>query len=193
MENNGIFIKKEDNELVIAARGGDELATSELLRRYIPLVSSRASVFSSSAFEYDDMFQEGMIGLYGAIRSFDISQGASFSSFARLCVDRMLVAVLRASSRQRRIPGSKICNLEDGSHLVEKKLIAKDPEAVLIAKEEFRRFQEKASNELSDFEYSVLTAFISGCNYSEISEKLGVPEKSVDNALQRIRRKLKDK
>ena len=192
MENNGIYSKIEDSDLVIAARSGDEVATARLLERYIPLVSSRASVFNSSGFEYDDMFQEGMIGLYSAIRSFDESQGAPFSAFARLCVDRMMVAVLRASARQRRIPGNKLSNLEDSASLAERKIASGDPEAALIAKEEFLRFQEKANNELSAFEYNVLTAFISGLNYSEISAKLGVAEKSVDNALQRIRRKLKD-
>ncbi len=192
MENTGIYNSKEDNELISLSRAGAEDATAELLRRYIPLVGSRASVFTTSGFEYDDMFQEGMIGLYSAIRSFDESQGSPFSAFARLCVDRMMVAVLRASSRQRRIPGSKISNLENESDLAERKLYSGDPEAALLAKEEFRRFQEKANNELSSFVYGVLTAFVSGCNYGEISQKLGVSEKSVDNALQRIRKKLKN-
>ncbi len=191
MENNGIYRGKEDCELVSLALGGDESATTELLTRYIPLVKSRASVFTSSAFEYDDMFQEGMIGLYGAIGSFNSSCGTPFSAFARLCVDRMMVAVLRASSRQRRIPAAKISNLEDAPHLAEAKLCAVDPEESLIAKEEFNRFRRKADSELSTLEIKVLNAFISGCNYGEISQMLGIPEKSVDNALQRIRRKLK--
>jgi len=191
MENNGIYSNMEDNELVLLSRKDNEAAVSELLKRYVPLVGSRASVFTSSGFEYDDMFQEGMIGLYSAIRSFDDSQGAPFSAFARLCVDRMLVAVLRASSRKRRIPQNKLSNLEDGIHFTDKKFSEGDPEAELIAKEDFIRFQNKINNKLSVFEYSVLTAFISGCNYAEISSMLNVDEKSVDNALQRIRRKLR--
>ena len=191
MENNGIYTEMEDNELVILAKKDNESAISQLLKRYIPLVGSRASVFTSSGFEYDDMFQEGMIGLYGAIRSFDASQGAPFSAFARLCIDRMLVAVLRASSRKRRIPHNKLSNLEDNVEIAERKFAAGDPEAELIAKEDFIRFEEKINTKLSAFEYNVLTAFISGCNYSEISKKLKVEEKAVDNALQRIRRKLR--
>ena len=191
MEKNGIYTQLEDNDLVSFARKGYEDATAELLRRYIPLVRSRASVFTSLDFEYDDMCQEGMIGLYGAIRSFDPENGAPFSAFARLCVDRMLVAVLRSSSRQRKIPRNRITDLDDASRLEEKKGLSNDPESAYIAKEEFDRFQQKANNELSSFEYQVLTAFLSGYNYTEISRQLSKSEKSVDNAMQRIRRKLK--
>lgn len=185
-----ILAGRDDSELVVLSRDGDNLAAEELLKRYIPLVSSRASVFTASGFEYDDMFQEGMIGLYGAIGSFDETVGSPFSAFARLCVDRMMVAVLRASSRKRRIPKSQISRLDEGI-LNRPDGEGVDPEAVVIAKEEFDRFRRKASNELSSFEYSVLTAFISGCSYNTISDKLGVSVQSVDNALQRIRRKLK--
>lgn len=185
------FAGHEDEDLVLLARDGDSRAVEALLERYLPLVSSRASVFTASGFEYDDMFQEGMSGLYSAIGSFDSTVGSPFSAFARLCVDRMMVAVLRASSRKRRIPKSHISQLDDSLHLSEGR--SADPESVVIAKEDFVRFVNKAKNELSAFEISVLNAFISGCSYSTISDRLGVSVQSVDNALQRIRRKLKNR
>ena len=177
-----------DEGLVLAAAEGKTAAVDAILKKYIPLVGSRASVFTAGGLEFDDLFQEGMIGLYSAIRSYNAELGVPFAAFARLCIDRMLVAVLRSTSIKRRIPSDRITGLDDSGSAAQ---YAEDPESLVIARDDFNRFQQKVVSELSRLEYEVLTGFLSGLNYREIAARLGVTEKAVDNAMQRIRRKLK--
>ncbi|HHW46801.1 MAG TPA: sigma-70 family RNA polymerase sigma factor [Clostridiales bacterium] len=183
----------DDNQLIELARENDEQAIACLIHRYAPLVSSRVAAFCGSGIEYEDLVQEGLIGLLGAIRVFD-STSSSFFTFARICIDRMLITAVRSISRQKQIPKHRILNFtepnfqtidENAENLVD------DPAEIVIAREEFFKFKDKALNSLSKLEYGVLCSFLKGYNYEEIARQLDISTKSVDNALQRIRRKLR--
>ena len=191
MDGHEKYVDLPDEALVARFQNGETDIMDYLLEKYKDLVLKISRKFFLIGGEPDDVLQEGMIGLYSAIGSFDTNVGSPFGAFARLCVDRMMVAVLRASSRKRRIPKSKISRLDDTLHIADGSCA--DPEAIVIAKEDFERFVNKAQNELSTFETDVFNAFISGCSYKSISDRLCVSVQSVDNALQRIRRKLKNR
>lgn len=182
-----------DEELIPLARRDDELAFQQLLDRYAPMVKSRVRAFTRAGLEADDLAQEGMIGLLGAIRVFDQRQ-ASFSTFARLCIDRMLIAAARQAGRQKRIPPECLVAEGPDDRPIKDFLASGDednPESILIAREEAERLRRRADETLSEFEYQVLSAYLSGDRYEEIAQRLASTSKAVDNALQRIRRKMK--
>ena len=183
-----------DEALVMRARGGDDDAFCQLIGAYAPLVNSRARAFSRAGLEADDLAQEGMIGLLGAIRVYDKRQ-ASFSTFARLCIDRMLIAAARQAGRQKRIPQERLTADFGQRDLPAEEILAvseeNNPESILIAREEAERLRRKAGETLSGLEYQVLSAYLSGERYEEIAERLHTTVKAVDNAVQRIRRKLR--
>lgn len=189
-----VYSSHTDEQLVLLARQGDEEALTALLVKYTPLVKARVSAFRAAGLEQEDLVQEGMLGLLGAIRVFD-SRQASFSTFARLCVDRMLITAVRASKRQKQIPQNQLVDIGAADdHNLSDKLSSSDmqnPEAIVIAQEEAERFRQKASKSLSQMEYQVLCAYLADSNYEEIARRLEMSAKSVDNALQRIRHKLR--
>lgn len=189
-----VYSSHTDEQLVLLARQGHEEALTALLVKYTPLVKARVSAFRVAGLEQEDLVQEGMLGLLGAIRVFD-SRQASFSTFARLCVDRMLITAVRASKRQKQIPQNQLVDIGAADdHNLSDKLSSSDmqnPEAIVIAQEEAERFRQKASKSLSQMEYQVLCAYLADSNYEEIARRLEMSAKSVDNALQRIRHKLR--
>ena len=188
------YDKTADEELVLLARGGDDGAFQRLIDRYAPMAKSRARAFSRAGLEADDLAQEGLIGLLGAIRVYDSKQ-ASFSTFARLCIDRMLVSAVRQAGRQKRIPTERLIAADGPEERPARASVTfgdeNNPESILIAREEAERLRRRAGDTLSGFEYQVLSAYLSGESYEEIAQQLHTTTKSVDNALQRIRRKLR--
>ncbi|MCI8359994.1 MAG: sigma-70 family RNA polymerase sigma factor [Clostridiales bacterium] len=183
-----------DEELAVLARDGDDGAFQHLIVKYVPMAQSRARAFSRAGLEADDLAQEGMIGLLGAIRVYDPKQ-ASFSTFARLCIDRMLLSAVRQAGRQKRIPAERLIAADGPDDRPVKGLDTfgdeNNPESILIAREEAERLRRRAGDALSHLEYQVLSAYLSGESYEEIARQLHTTVKSVDNALQRIRRKLR--
>lgn len=182
-----------DASLTVLAVKGDEDAAADLIDRYLPLIRSRAAVFSGNSDEFEDLCQEGMIGLLVAIRSYDAAK-ASFSSFARICVDRVMISSHRARHRKRKIPQANVVALnESGDDLIDDiaSSAADDPESIFIRREENMRLMLRVANSLSSLESKVLSLFLSGMTYDEIADQLEISAKSVDNALQRIRKKLK--
>ena len=175
-----------DNELALYA-AEDSMAQAVLIGRYIPLVKSRAMRFRQAGVELDDLAQEGMIGLIGAIRAFD-KNIASFPTFARVCVDRSLMSAQEKNNRKKQIPRDRIISIDE--HTADLSGI-NDPEAILIAREEYSRFRGMAEDKLSRLEFKVLIKYLAGLSYQEISRELGITQKAVDNALSRIKRKLK--
>lgn len=176
-----------DSELIRLYNAADDYAISVLLKRYSGMVLSRVSAYLShyDFLESDDLYQEGMIAVYFAIKSFDF-KSSSFSTFARLCIDRAIIDLIRKSYSKKSVPQSMLVEFEDVP--VDLSL---SPEQICLGKEKLLEFNKKLKTVLSDKEYTVLVAYLSGSSYIEIANKLNISEKAVDNALYRIKRKLK--
>lgn len=194
LKSSQMYDSVPDNRLAEFARIGDEEAYSTLLKRYFPLIAQQAAKYAATGTEREDLMQEGMIGLLSAIREFDPEQ-ASFSTFAHLCVERMLVKVARQVNRQKQIPKDRMITIDSSDeHNIGNTLSSDDmsnPEAVFIAREDFAALSRKAASALSAMEFKVLGAYLTGSSYEDIARRLETSTKAVDNALQRIRRKLK--
>jgi RNA polymerase sporulation-specific sigma factor len=183
------FVEKyeflSDNELALKAQSGDGEANVALLRRHMGLIKNRAAVFYNGSIEMEDLMQEGIIALYQCIKGFNASE-SSFPTFARLCVDRALISEIRAMSRKKRIPKDKLVSLDDVSVAANES----DPEKMLIETEEVSNLSVSLQRLLSKLEYKVLMLYLHNYSVADIAEALSVSEKSVNNALYRIRNKL---
>lgn len=186
--------------LILAAQGGDERASSALVARYRGFVRCKARSYFLAGADRDDVVQEGMIGLYKAIRDYDPTRQASFRSFAELCVTRQLITAIKSATRQKHTPLnsyvslSRSASLEDeGERLLADILAVKgicDPAEIVISEWESARIRQGFTEVLSSLEARVLRLYVEGKSYQEIAEALGRHVKSVDNALQRIKRKV---
>lgn len=176
---------KSDNDL-LSLRKNDS-ATEELISRYKPLVESVAMKYINSPLEKDDLVQEGMIGLLAAINSYRKEEGASFATYARHCINNSIQSALRKVSRLKDIPQANIVSLEEDYFDNVVHLSAEDE---YLAKESVSNLGRVLYEELSSFENEVLRLYIVGCSYNQIAEKLDKNPKAIDNAIQRIRKKL---
>ncbi len=182
----------DDEQLAEQAKNGDSAAYDALLRRYVFLVHSRAAGYKGSNVDFEDLVQEGMIGLMHAVAGYDKDCGASFQTFARLCIDRNIISAVRATLRKKQIPKNSLVSIDDaGEPANTGDRHAQNPENVVIAKEELALLYQKIFASLNDFELGVLKLYLAGCSYRSIAEKFGCSYKAVDNAMQRLRRKLK--
>lgn len=186
-------------DLLRRARSGDENATTELLHRYRSLARVKARSYFIVGAERDDLVQEGMIGVFKAIRDYQPDRGASFRTFAELCVTRQVVSAVRTATRLKHRPLTSAVPLEapdaaEGTPLADMLLAvtASDPALAVISAEELRGLQRHFDEVLSDLETQVLRHHMEGKSYDEIAAMLQRHVKSVDNALQRIKRKLQD-
>ena len=175
--------KKKDEELVLLSEEGNEGATEELLRRHSGLVRSCARHYFLVGGETEDLIQEGMIGLCRAIRNYDGDRegGRSFKNFAYLCISRQILDAVKKASK------SIVEALPLNVYIAESGMI---PEDILILSDEQKEFRQKMSKALSDFEFKATTMYMDGMSCAEICEATGKTAKSVDNALQRSKRKL---
>ena len=187
-EMNG---KKSDEELVTLAQKGDKQAMEELLIRHAGLVRGCARGFFLIGGETEDLIQEGMIGLYGAIGDYRQDETASsFKNFAYLCISRRIIDAVKTSARKKNSPLNDATLIGLGA---EKELSEySNPEDWLILRDDRREFRQKMSGVLSDFEFKVATMYMDGMTCAEICEATGKTAKSVDNALQRIKKKLQE-
>lgn len=191
-------VKFSDEELIEQTKHGNQEATEILLNRYKELVRMKISRYFIVGAEKEDIFQEGMIGLYKAIKCFDSEKQKSFKSFANLCIERQLITAIKTSNRQKHQPLNSYVSLNTSvydededttvmdifdSNLVE------DPLDTITKKEYYSFVQNKINTSLSDFEKQVLTRFAKGESYVTIAQSLDAPVKSIDNAIQRIRKK----
>ena len=180
-----------DEEMLRLPKVPNRELVAVLLQKYIPLVKAQAALFKSSGIECEDLVQEGMIGLAAAIKSYDPSI-SSFSTFARLCINRAMIAAVRKNSHTRVIPKNLFIDSLHSETEVDLKGSNEDnPENLFFARNDYSNFKQEAKFKLSDMEYNVLCYHIGGYSYKEISERLSLSAKSVDNAIQRIRCKLK--
>lgn len=187
-----------DEELVELSSAGDKNATEYLLSRYKNTVRSKARMYFLVGADRDDIVQEGMIGLFKAIRDFDNSKLASFKSFAELCVRRQIITAVKAATRKKHLPLNNYISLskpvfdDDSDGTLEDFLseLKADPEELFIWKENAAIIGEKMQEVLSKLEREVLSMYLEGKSYQEIAKIMNRPPKSIDNALQRIKKKL---
>ena len=187
-----------ETELILRARAGDDAAVHELLDRYRVLARTKARSYFLVGSDRDDVVQEGMIGLYKAIRDFQPDKGASFRTFAELCVTRQIVTAVKASTRLKHAPLSTSVSLDKpvGSDEVDclgdllPACSSDDPASAVVSADQLRALQQHFDEVLSDLEQQVLRHHVEGKSYDEIAAMLQRHVKSVDNALQRIKRKL---
>ena len=202
-ENKIIFYNQElnnktDEELALLAKTGDENALEYLLSKYKDLVNGKVNKYFMIGAEKEDIIQEGMIGLYKAIKCYEGNKQNSFKSFANLCVERQLITAIKTSTRQKHMALNSYLSLnmsaydddEDTSLIdVFNSNTVEDPLDTITKKEYYKFIESKIDKTLSDFEKQVLQRFAAGDSYVKIAEKLDAPVKSVDNAIQRIRKK----
>lgn len=187
-----------DEELVAFVRDGDDTALAELLDRYRRFARAKARSYFLVGADREDIVQEGMIGLYKAVRDYEPEHQASFRSFAELCVTRQILTAIKTATRQKHVPLNSYVSFErpygdDPAHTVGDTIADEDrsdPLAILVASDELQRLRETFGEILSGLESEVLQLYVEGRSYQEIADSLGRHVKSVDNALQRIKRKL---
>jgi len=182
-----------DETLVAKARVGDTSALDLLMNRFKPLVKTKAKDYFLSGGDIEDLIQEGMIGLYKAVLDFDSAKSVKFVSFATLCVVRQIQTAIKAASRQKHMPLNTSLSLHNQdapevNTIRDNRL--NNPEALLLGREAYQNIDNFIRGNLSSLEYDILMLHIDGKTHLEISEHLGKNTKTVDNALQRIRRKI---
>ncbi|HZK37483.1 MAG TPA: RNA polymerase sporulation sigma factor SigH [Clostridia bacterium] len=188
-----------DEVIVEAARDGDVDALEYLIRKYKNFVRAKARAYFLIGADREDIIQEGMIGLYKAIRDYRSDKLASFRVFAELCITRQIITAIKTATRQKHIPLNSYISLnkpiyDEESDRTLLDVISghkiTDPEELVISKEELIHIEEKIGEILSGLEWDVLTLYLQGRSYQEIAYDLGRHVKSIDNALQRVKRKL---
>lgn len=189
-----------DEQLIARLHSGEDEKNEIMdfiLEKYKPLVRKKTNTLYLIGGENDDLIQEGMIGLFKAVRDYRDDKDSSFFNFAQLCITRQLCTALEASNRKKHIPLNTYISFsqeQNGESLED--LVSYDissPEQLLIEQEKFKEFQEQLWSKLSNMEKKVLELYLDGNNYTTIARILDKPDKSIDNALQRIRQKLKRK
>lgn len=180
-----------DWELIEMFRNGDKSAFSELTDRYLNFIRSITSKYNISGLEPDDLTQEGLVGLLCAVNTYKINGGASFKTYAGLCISRRIVSLLNRSTGNKNKPLNDYISLYDDDVSGSMPYDSADPENLVISKENFLNLSKHISGCLSDTEKRVFKLYLSGESYEQISAELQMPVKSVDNALQRVRKKLR--
>ncbi len=195
------YIGRTDEELIERYKAGDTQAIDALIVRYKKLVKKNARALYLIGGEHDDLIQEGMIGLYKAVRNYDSQKNASFQPFANLCISRQIYTAIQSSRTRKNQPLNDYVSFdaadnEDGElpgvflygeHIFES---GRNPEELMISQENDKQMEEFLSKKLSRFEMEVLHVYLEEENYAKVAKQLGKSPKTVDNALQRIRKKL---
>lgn len=188
-----------DEELVGRVHQGNADALDFLISKYRLFVKAKARSYFLIGADKEDIIQEGMIGLYKAIRDFKEDKLASFRAFAELCITRQIITAIKTATRQKHIPLNSYISLDKPMYDEESERtlmdiitspISDDPEYLMINREDYSHLERKMSEVLSELEQQVLIRYLEGQSYNEISEDLNRHVKSIDNALQRVKRKL---
>ncbi len=192
------YLQMNDDDVALLAQQGDGDALEYLLDKYKNFVRARARSYFLVGADHEDIVQEGMIGLYKSIRDFKPDKQSSFRAFAELCVKRQIITAIKTATRQKHVPLNSYVSLNKPLYGEESDRTLLDviegrvtnPEELFIGQEDISNIQEQIGTVLSDLEKQVLGAFLDGKSYQEIAEMLGRHVKSIDNALQRVKRKL---
>ncbi len=193
------YSEMPDEQVVEYARAGDEEALEYLIKKYRNFVRAKARSYFLIGADREDIIQEGMIGLYKAVRDFQPDKLSSFRAFAELCITRQIITAIKTATRQKHIPLNSYVSLnkpiyDDESDRTLLDVLSgtriSDPEELIISQEDFSSIESKISELLSDLEWEVLSSYLEGKSYQEIATDLDRHVKSIDNALQRVKRKL---
>ncbi len=188
-----------DEDVIHEAKAGNEKALEYLINKYKSFVRAKARTYFLIGADREDIIQEGMIGLFKAIRDYKGDKLSSFRAFAELCITRQIITAIKTATRQKHIPLNSYVSLnkpifDEESDRTLMDVISEesisDPEELLINREEFLGIENKMGEILSSLEWEVLTSYLEGKSYQEIAEDLDRHVKSIDNALQRVKRKL---
>ena len=193
------FQNKVDEEVVDEAKNGNTRAQEYLISKYENFVKAKSKSYFLIGADKEDIYQEGMIGLYKAIRDFKADKLSSFKAFAELCITRQIITAIKTATRQKHIPLNTYISLnkpiyeeESDRTLIDvlSELKITDPEEVIIGKEQIAQMEAEMAKVLSDLEMEVLQSYLDGKSYQEIACDLDRQAKSIDNALQRVKKKL---
>ena len=193
------FEEKLEEEIVIEAKNGSVRAQEYVISKYESFVKAKSKSYFLIGADKEDIYQEGMIGLYKAIRDFNYEKSTTFKAFAELCITRQIITAIKTATRQKHIPLNTYISLnkpvsEDDSERTLLDILSSmkisDPEALIIGKEEKAQIEDAITRVLSDLEMEVLQSYLDGKSYQEIACDLDRHAKSIDNALQRVKRKL---
>ena len=200
--SNFNHLDKSDEDLISLIKDGSKEALDCLLNRYKDLVNMKVSKYYIVGAEKEDIIQEGLIGLYKAIKDFKPNMNNSFKSFANICINRQLITAIKSSNRQKHIPLNSYVSLnrnayeenDDSNNTVSlaeilNNNLVEDPLETITNKEFYQLIERSVKEHLSEYEKKVLNYYVQGSSYIEIAEKLNTPVKSIDNAIQRIRKK----
>lgn len=199
LSNYSEFGEKIDEEVVLEAQNGNARAQEYLISKYENFVKSKARSYFLIGADKEDIYQEGMIGLYKAIRDFKTDKLASFKAFAELCITRQIITAIKTATRQKHIPLNTYVSLNKPIYEEESDRTLLDvlagfkvtnPEELFISQEQMEYIQTEISKVLSELEQEVLASYLDGKSYQEIACDLDRHAKSIDNALQRVKRKL---
>ena len=199
LSNYAEFEDKLDEEVVVEAKNGNTRAQEYLIAKYENFVKLKAKSYFLIGADKEDIYQEGMIGLYKAIRDFKPDKLTSFKAFAELCVKRQIITAIKTATRQKHIPFNTYVSLnkpiyEEESDRTLLDILAglkvTDPEELFISQEQLKHIQSEITKVLSGLELEVLNSYLEGKSYQEIACDLDRQAKSIDNALQRVKRKL---
>ena len=191
--------QQDEYDIVLKASNGDKIALEYIIKKYKNFVKAKAKSYFLIGADKEDIIQEGMIGLYKAVRDFDASKTNSFKGFADICITRQIITAIKTATRQKHIPLNSYISLNKPVYdeVSERTLldiiatsIVTDPEELIISKEELKHIESKMNELLSDLELQVVEYYLNGKSYQYIADKLKRDVKSIDNALQRVKRKL---
>lgn len=180
-----------DVEVAYLVKAGNNMAFNELVLRYSQIIRSKISLFKNIGLDSDDLFQEALLALLGASKSYRENLGTSFKTYMGICIEHRLITLYKAMVSQKRIPVNKLVPVYDGSEFPDQGLVGiSNPELYVINCEELEQRKSYIKKSLTELEYSILMLYISGKTYEKIANNLNINCKAVDNALQRVRRKL---
>ena len=191
--------QQDEYDIVLKASKGDKIALEYIIKKYKNFVKAKAKSYILIGADKEDIIQEGMIGLYKAVRDFDASKTNSFKGFADICITRQIITAIKTATRQKHIPLNSYISLNKPVYDEESERtlldiiatsIVTDPEELIISKEELKHIESKMNELLSDLELQVVEYYLNGKSYQYIADKLKRDVKSIDNALQRVKRKL---
>ena len=188
-----------EEEIVVEAKNGNSRAQEYVISKYESFVKVKSKSYFLIGADKEDIYQEGMIGLYKAIRDFNYEKSTTFRGFAELCITRQIITAIKTATRQKHIPLNSYISLNKPVYDEESERtlldiiatsIVTDPEELIISKEELKHIESKMNELLSDLELQVVEYYLNGKSYQYIADKLKRDVKSIDNALQRVKRKL---
>ncbi|QHI72811.1 RNA polymerase sporulation sigma factor SigH [Aminipila terrae] len=190
-----------DEELATLAQAGDELAEETLIRKYKSVIKNKSHLYFVTGADSEDVMQEGMIGLFKAIRSYREGRNASFRTYAELCINRQILTAVRQATRMKYSPLNTSISIDnkisDENYDVSiadtlYSSLEENPETIIIMKEKMQGLENEGKNFFSELESKVLVEFLQGKNYNDIGKLMNKTPKSIDNAIQRIRKKLEN-